>query len=112
MRMLDLDRLEAARAEAAAHARLVEGLAVAARARPEALARYVADWRAARWLEPAAATAAARPVDPLQALAQSPWFAELVAEATRTANQFAAAPPTPPPADSPAVRAIVARRRG
>ena len=101
------DERDATRRDAAQHALLAEALAMAARAKPEAIQKYVKEWRAAKWLDATAEEPPAPKPDPLAALMRSPYFRDLVIEATQPTPIAKPEPATP---EAPVYRVERTRR--
>lgn len=91
--MLREDDRDRDRREANAHALLVEGVALAVRAKAEIVIDQAAVWRTAAWLEPGVQDAA--PVEPPLNLLTLPHVQAAIHAATHPAP-VPAAPPDPP----------------
>lgn len=106
--MLHEDDRDRQRQEAAAHALLVEGVALAVRAKAETVIDHAAQWRTAAWLEPGADAAA--PAEPPLNLLTLPHVQAAIHAATHPAPAPAATPA--PPATPPTYRLRKAAPRG
>lgn len=93
------DERDRLRHEAERQALLVEGVAMAFRAKADAVLRYAADYRAATWLEPGAAPTA--PPEPTFSLLTDPYFAAIAQAAVQPAPKPG---PTAPEAPVPVYR--------
>ena len=93
--MLHEDDRDRQRQEAAAHALLVEGVALAVRAKAETVIDHAAQWRTAAWLEPGADGAA--PVEPPLNLLTLPHVQAAIHAATVCSTTATSSSPASPP---------------
>lgn len=108
--MLREDERDRAHREAAAHGALVEGVAIAVRAKWESVAEYAETWRTADWLdkEPAAPPAGPPPLN----LLTTPYVQAAIRAATQAEESKPESPAKPAAPAAPIYRLRKARPGG